>query len=111
VALWYLTHHTSQQALEIVRQRIRAYNEAVGTPNTATGGYHETLTRLFLSGVATHIANHHADSLPDSLAALLQSPLGNTEWPLRFYTRARLFSTQARQQWVEPDIAQNLSAP
>lgn len=105
VALWYLTHHTPDETLEIVRRRIRAYNEATGTPNTDSSGYHETLTRLFLGGVAAHIAEHRADSLPVSLAALLQSPLGSRDWPLRFYSRERLFSVAARQHWLEPDLA------
>jgi hypothetical protein len=107
VALWYLTHHTQDDALDIVRRRIRAYNEAVGTPNTDNAGYHETLTRFFLRGVARHIARHRTEVLPVSLAALLQSPLGNKAWPLRFYSRERLFSVVARHHWVEPDRTPN----
>lgn len=103
VALWYLTHHTPDEALDIVRRRIRTYNEATGTPNTDTSGYHETLTRLFLGGVAAHIAAHRADALPESLAALLQSPLGSKDWPLRFYSRERLFSVAARHHWLEAE--------
>jgi hypothetical protein len=103
VALWYLTHHTPDEALDIVRQRIRTYNEATDTPNTDSGGYHETLTRFFLQGVLDHIAQLGDDSLPISLAKLLQSPLGNKDWPLRFYSRERLFSVEARQHWVEAD--------
>jgi len=104
VALWYLTHHSYDEALDIVRRRIRAYNEATGTPNTESGGYHETLTRLFLDGVLAHITEHHTDSLPISLASLLQSPLGSKDWPLRFYSRERLFPKAARQHWLEPDL-------
>ena len=104
VALWYLTHYSYDDALDIVRRRIRAYNEATGTPNTESGGYHETLTRLFLDGVSAHITEHHTDSLPTSLASLLQSPLGSMDWPLRFYSRERLFSKAARQHWLEPDL-------
>ena len=105
VALWYLTHYSCDEALDIVRRRIRAYNEATGTPNTESGGYHETLTRLFLDGVSKHILEQHSDSLPTSLASLLQSPLGSKDWPLRFYSRECLFSKAARQHWIEPDLA------
>jgi hypothetical protein len=103
VALWYLTRHTHDEALDILRRRIRAYNEATGTPNTDSTGYHETLTRLFLRGVAAHVAQHRDARLPDSLRELLQSPLGNRDWPLRYYSRERLFSVAARRQWLEPD--------
>src|SRR4051794_13610741 len=64
VGLWYLSHHSPDDALSIVRKRIRAYNEAVGTPNTDSSGYHETLTRLFLRGIAAHILAHRGESLP-----------------------------------------------
>ena len=105
VAFWYLTRHPYDDALNEVRQRIRAYNEAVGTPNTDNGGYHETLTRLFLQGVRKHLALRRGDALPVALDKLLQSPLGDKEWPLRFYSRERLFSVEARRHWIEPECS------
>ena len=105
VGLWYLTHHSLDDALSIVRQRILAFNEAVGTANTDTSGYHETLTRLFLRGISAHISAHNSESLPNSLRLLLESPLASRDWALSFYTRERLFSAAARQGWVEPDAA------
>ena len=105
VALWYLTRHPYDDALNQVRQRIRAYNEAVGTPNTDNSGYHETLTRLFLLGVAKHLDLHRHEALPVSLAQILQSPLGDKEWPLRFYSRERLFSVEARRHWIEREYS------
>ncbi len=104
VGIWYLAHHSADDALAIVRQRIRAYNEAVGTANTETSGYHETLTRLFLSGISAHLSAHSGESLPSSLALLLQSPLAHKDWPLSFYTRERLFSGAAGHGWLEPDL-------
>jgi hypothetical protein len=62
IALWYLAKHDEAAALPIVRQRIRAYNEAVGTVNSDHGGYHESLTRLYLRGIAAHRAAHPAPS-------------------------------------------------
>jgi hypothetical protein len=107
VGLWYLTHHSPDDALAIVRQRIRAYNEAAGTANTDSSGYHETLTRLFLSGIAAHLSTHSNESLPTSVALLLQSPLVHKDWPLSFYSPERLFSVAARHEWLEPDFTQN----
>ena len=104
VGLWYLTHHPPGEALDIVRERIRSYNEAVGTANTDHGGYHETLTRFFLNGIADHLRAHPAESLLNSLALLLQSPLSATDWPLLFYSPERLFSAAARRDWLEPDV-------
>ncbi len=48
MGLWYLSRHAPSQALAEMRARIRAYNDAVGTLNSDSGGYHETLTRLYL---------------------------------------------------------------
>ncbi len=104
VGLWYLSRHPPAEALDIVRERIRAYNVAVGTANTDSSGYHETITRLYLNGIGAHLARHGTQSLPKSLALLLESPLARSDWPLQFYSRERLFSGRARRQWVEPDL-------
>jgi hypothetical protein len=100
---WYLTTEPST-ALDTIRRNIKAHNEAVGTPNTDTGGYHETITRLFLRGIAAHIAAHRDVPFEESLRGLLQSELGKSSWPLLFYSRERLFSVAARRGWVEPDL-------
>ena len=104
VGLWYLSKHAPEQALGIVRERIRAYNEAVGTANTDDSGYHETLTRFYLNGIAAHMARYHEQPLDESLQLLLRTPLAHSDWPLRYYSRARLFSIDARRHWVEPDL-------
>jgi hypothetical protein len=104
VGLWYLSKHTAAEALDIVRQRIRAYNVAVGTANTDNSGYHETLTRLYLNAIAAHMERHSGESLPQILAPLLKTPLARSDWPLKFYSRKCLFSVQARREWVEPDL-------
>jgi hypothetical protein len=111
VGLWYLSRHTPAEALDVVRKRIRAYNVAVGTANTDTSGYHETITRLYLKGIAAHMARHGTQSLAISLALLLKSPLARSDWPLEFYSRERLFSELARREWVEPDLLRDAPLP
>src|SRR4249919_698199 len=64
VGLWYLSTHAPGEALNLVRERIRAYNLAVGTANTDHSGYHETLTRLYLNGIAAHLARHGTAPFP-----------------------------------------------
>jgi len=85
---------------------IRRYNESVGTPNSDSEGYHETITRLFLSGVRLFLAEADQDeSLHELVNELLLSPMGRRDWPLRFYSRELLFSVEARRHFVPPDIA------
>ena len=103
VGLWYLSRHEPAEALAIVRERIRAHNESVGTANTDSSGYHETITRLYLDGIAAHRARHAAVSFEESLRHLLASPLADSGWPLKYYSRRRLFSVDARRHWLEPD--------
>jgi len=86
---------------------IRAYNESVGGVNDDTQGYHETITRLFLHGVRLFLAE--ADSgepLHELVNELLLSPMGRRDWPLRFYSAERLFSVEARRQFVAPDLGE-----
>ena len=41
--------------------------------------------------------------LHEKVNRLLAQPEGRREWALRFFSRERLFSTEARLGWVEPD--------
>lgn len=104
VGFWYLWHHPPATALRLTRENIWLHNEGVGTANTDTGGYHETITRAYLYGIADHQERHRAHPPLDSLLLLQSSPLGNSDWLLNYYSRDRLFSVQARRGWVEPDL-------
>jgi len=85
---------------------IRRYNESVGGVNSDTEGYHETITRVFLHGVRLFLSEADLDEpLHELVNELLLSPMGRRDWPLRFYSPARLFSVEARRSFVEPDIA------
>jgi hypothetical protein len=84
---------------------ISAFNESVGGVNDDAHGYHDTITRVFLAGVRLHLADRPAgESLTETVNALLASPMGRRDWPLRFYSEARLMSVEARRGFVEPDL-------
>lgn len=85
---------------------IRRYNESVGGVNSDTEGYHETITRVFLRGVRLFLAEADlAEPLFELVNQLLLSPIGRRDWPLRFYSPERLFSAEARREFVRPDLA------
>ncbi len=85
---------------------IRDYNESVGGVNSDSEGYHETITRMFLHGVRLFLAKaNRAKPLHPLVNQLLLSPMGRRDWPLRFYSRERLFSVEARRTFVVPDLA------
>ena len=85
---------------------ISRYNESVGGVNSDTEGYHETITRTFLHGVRLFLGEADLDEPVHELVnELLLSPVGRRDWPLRFYSRDRLFSIDARREFVTPDLA------
>jgi hypothetical protein len=103
VGLWHVLNHGAVDAMTLLRERIRAYNESVGTQNTETSGYHETITQFYVLIIDKFLA--HADrQLPmDELSALLLENYGERELALQYYSREVLFSANARLNWVEPD--------
>ncbi len=83
---------------------IRAYNEATGTPNTDTSGYHETITLASLRAARAWLEARPHASLHSALEALLLSPFGRSDWLLTYWTRPVLFCVAARRTWIEPDV-------
>jgi hypothetical protein len=84
---------------------IRRFNESVGGVNDETQGYHETITQCFIAGVRGCLERiEPALPLVAKVNMLLGEPEGRRDWPLRFYSPARLFSVEARLGFVEPDL-------
>jgi hypothetical protein len=104
-ALWIITQHGDEASREMPGL-IRAYNEATGTPNTDTSGYHETITQASLRAAQSVMRAHEGAALSDMLAALMASEFGKSDWPLAYWRKTTLFSTEARRVWVEPDLQQ-----
>ena len=84
---------------------IRCYNESVGGVNSATEGYHETITQLFIRTLRAALVPSEGEGLAERVNAILLAPEGRRDWPLRFYSSGLLFSKEARLGWVEPDLA------
>ena len=84
---------------------IRRFNESVGGVNDETQGYHETITQCFVRGVRACLERVDPElPLHAKVNLLLGEPEGRRDWPLRFYSRERLFSVEARLGFVEPDL-------
>ena len=104
VGTWHALEVSADAALDAMRTGIVRLNEAHGTANTDTGGYHETITRAYLTVLARFAAAHRGLSRAEIVRALLAGPLADRGYLLRFYTRDRLMSVAARRGWVEPDL-------
>ena len=90
------------RALPII---IRRYNQATGTPNSDTSGYHETITQFYLRAISHFLARLPQEvSVLEACNRFLASPFGARTFPLDFYSKDRLFAVEARHSWVEPDL-------
>jgi sirohydrochlorin ferrochelatase len=102
-AFWVLTR-PGMHAERDMPGLIRAYNEATGTPNTDTGGYHETITLASLRASRAWLEARAKEPLHAALEALLASEYGRSDWLLAYWSKPVLFSVLARRTWVEPDL-------
>ncbi len=84
---------------------ISRFNESVGGVNDDQNGYHDTITRTYVAGVRRFLREEATGDLTADVNALLASETGSRNWPLRFYSRERLFSVEARRGFVQPDRA------
>jgi hypothetical protein len=105
--LWLLRHRGAPAVTAGMPDWIRAYNEVTGVANTDTSGYHETITMASIRAARAVLATHgEMVPLHEVVDVLLASELGRSDWLLRYWSRPRLFSTEARRRWIDPDNEQ-----
>jgi len=106
VGAWHVDSYGPAEALTLLRNGIRRLNESHGSVNTATSGYHETITAAYVTLLAAYL-----DACPSGLPLsarverMLGGPFAGRDMLLAFYSRERLMSTDARARWLEPDLA------
>ena len=107
VGAWHVHHHGADGASSLLRERIRRLNDSHGTVNSATSGYHETITVAYARLIAEFLAAPAPPTadLEARVAALLASPLADRAALFRFWSRERLLSPEARGAWLPPDLA------
>ena len=104
VGFYYVQRLPFAVAKNVMRDGIHWLNDRHGIPNTATSGYHETLTVFWLKRIWNFL-----DSRPDrndlpALANQLISVYNDSRFPLGFYSRQLLFSAEARRDYYPPDL-------
>lgn len=104
VAIWYCNKHPFEEALPLVRDYITRHNTSVGTPNTDTEGYHESITRFWLHVADGFLKKNTFSTIGEACNAFIKAPLAQSNYPLTYYSPAVLFSTEARHNWVTPDL-------
>jgi hypothetical protein len=104
--LWHVDRYGPDEARARLRTGIRRLNESHGTANTATTGYHETVTCAYVLLLAAFLDRCPSEmSLPQRAVLLFASELCDRRLLMRFYSTERLMSPKARAEWLEPDVA------
>ena len=94
----YLRRHGRDETLRLLMAGLRRFAVAKGVPEK----FHVTITRAWMELVADAVEHHAA---ADVNALLTAWPLlADKDALLMFYSRERLFSDEARAQWVPPDL-------
>jgi predicted SnoaL-like aldol condensation-catalyzing enzyme len=113
VACYLLANHPRPEALDLIRDGIRRFNEKHGIQQTPTGGYHETLTFFFMNvldaflterGIARGATARTIDRPLELLVAEATERFSDKRCVLEHYSRDRINSWDARLRWVEPDL-------
>lgn len=102
VAWMFLKRHPLDEAHVLMRVGIIRLNAFHGLVETPSRGYHDTLTRVWLSLVAALMKTTDARS-SDAFVDACMGSLGK-EAVLRHYSRERVTSLRARAIFVEPDL-------
>lgn len=105
VGFWHVERYGREEALTRLRGGIRRLNETHGSVNSATGGYHETITAAYVTLLSEYSAACSPEcAQPERVVRMLASPLADRKALLTFYSRDTLMSTDARAGWVNPDL-------
>ena len=101
VAVWYLSRGSIEHSLQQMRASIYRFldHHHVGHEK-----YNETLTLFWIKLVRQHLDELDPNcSLLDATNVLIES-LGNSQLVFEYYSTDRLWSEEARREWVEPDL-------
>ena len=105
IGAWHVARFGPDAALERLRAGIRRLNAAHGTIDSDTRGYHETITGAYVRLLTAVLrARPVGEVVEASVAALLANPLTAHNVLTRHYSKALLFSVEARRGWIEPDL-------
>ena len=104
VCLWYVDRHGREAATELLRTGIQRYNLAHGVPTTPERGYHETITLFWAWAMADFLSRADRGRPLDALADEMLAAFEDKGHILKYYSRERIMSVEARYGWVDPDL-------
>lgn len=104
MAYLYLVEYPFDEALARMRAAVRAFGAAHGVPRALDRGYHDTVTVAWMHVVAATLGEYGPHG--GSMDFCTQQPQLMAKKLLRlFYSRDRLMTWEAKDSFVEPDLA------
>lgn len=103
VAFYYASHHDFELALVKMRDGIFNLLKAFKVDLSKEMPYHETLTVFWMRTIFDLMNNRENSSFVETANRVLEAG-ADKDLPLRFYSRERLFSDEARKRFVAGDL-------
>lgn len=100
---YYAFDRHPEATFAIVKAGILEFARACGIVQTATSGYHETLTRFWTLAIAAHVGQSDAGSRWEAVRTALDRFGDDRDLPQRAYSFDVVRDTRARAEWVAPD--------
>jgi hypothetical protein len=90
--------------MERLREGIGRHNAAHGIVDTPTMGYHETMTRAWLTLVKL-VVDQYGPSVNGEVFVEEHPELSQKKTLRLYYSKALFMSARAKREWVEPDLS------
>jgi hypothetical protein len=100
----YVHRLGEREALDHMRFSVQRYNVAVGGQNTATSGYHETVTGFWIKLLAAFLVTRQPISRADFATLAVSHFSPQRDIYTRYYSYDLIADTAARAQWRAPDL-------
>ncbi|MGI8639288.1 MAG: hypothetical protein ACR2MG_04970 [Pyrinomonadaceae bacterium] len=105
VAFYYLLHHDFNEAVNKMRDGIFNLLKSFEVDLTKEMPYHETLTIFWMRAVDDFRKTKNGYSMVGICNELVEN--FDKDYPLRFYSRERLFSEEAKASFLEFDLKED----
>ena len=103
VAYLFASTHDFASAVDRMREKIKAYNKTIDTPEAIDRGYHETITVAFMTLVfAANVQTGPHESSNEFCE--VHPELLTKQALLSYYSRERILTMKAKAGFIEPDL-------
>jgi len=108
VALWHISQEPDLwSAACLLKAGIISRNRSVGTPNTGSKGYHETVTMFWVEEINDLYQKHKKLPFDEIYNLLLKTPkFSDKHYIKQFYSNDVLKTPEARAVYIRPERTQ-----